>query len=348
MALSLSACVTPGDWLEGVKEIDSALHGLRDISMKILVTGSSGYVASDLISRLCNVAEVYGVDLSPSEYTDIQRNISDPQLSNDLKEISGEGIYVINLAAARFDFGATAKDYFRLNVECHAKFLTSLHSCRIKKFIHISSVASLDGRGIPYSETLKCDDAYRSTKNLQEELIQQWCNDQGVDLSVVYPSAIFSKDPRLDTNIGKLQSLSRFLPFIPLIDVVKSLTYLPNLSLFIIDLVGGKVPKGKYLTIEKPLTTVTTMIQLISGRSIRVLRIPYLQTMMKIVSYVLYGLGGFGRYDLKLTPNRVVKLFSDTSYGDFEHENVDVDAYGAHNKDQLSDLLQNFNDIKKI
>ena len=310
----------------------------------ILVTGSSGFVGSNLIPRMKSIAPVLGIDITPSEYTDVLSGIENNNLKRLLKELSCDEVCVVNLAAARFDFGATARDYFRLNVECHANFLESLEAFRIKKFIHISSVASLDGRNIPYSEALKCDDAYRSTKYLQEELIQNWCDGQGVELAIVYPSAIFSRDPRLDTNIGKLQSISKRLPFIPSIDVVKSLTYLPNFSRFIIDLVDDEIPAGKYLTIEKPSLTVSQMIQIISGRPIRLLRIPFFQPIMKTVANFLYVLGGFGKIDLKLTPNRVVKLFSDTSYCDLNDKNIDSEAYLVRNKDQLSDLLKNFND----
>ena len=311
---------------------------------KVIVIGSSGYVASDLIPRLQAKVSVCGIDQFFSEHTDIQVSIESAEFRDCLGRFDGEEIVIINLAAARFDFGATANDYFRLNVECHANFLESLEVYKIKKFIHISSVASLDGRNIQYSEELKCDDAYRSTKYLQEELIQNWCDDQGIELSILYPSAIFSRDPRSDTNIGKLQSVSKFLPFIPSIDVVKSLTFLPNLSRFIIDSVVGDIPAGKYLTIEKPSLTVSRMIQIISGRPIRLIRIPCFQFVMKTVADFLYVLGGFGKIDLKLTPNRVVKLFSDTSYSDLDGKDIDAEAYVVRNKDQLSDLLKNFND----
>ena len=159
----MSPRISLADCLGEINEVVSTLYSLWNITVKVLVTGSSGYVASDLIPRLCNKAKVYGIDLSPSEFTDIQVSIADQKLNSYLETMTGEGIYVVNLAAARFDFGATAKDYFRLNVECHANFLESLEIYRIKKFIHVSSVASLDGRNISYSEELKCDDAYRST-----------------------------------------------------------------------------------------------------------------------------------------------------------------------------------------
>jgi nucleoside-diphosphate-sugar epimerase len=287
---------------------------------------------------------VCGIDVLPSGCTSINVGIETDEFKAALKELRCDEVNVVNLAAARFDFGATASDYFRLNVECHSVFLKSLEVYRVKKFIHVSSVASLDGFNIPYHEELNCDDAYRCTKYLQEELIQNWCDDQGVELAIVYPSAIFSRVPRADTNIGKLQTISKFLPFIPSINVVKSLTYLPSFSRFIVDLVEDKIPVGKYLTVESPSLTVSRIIQIISGRPIHLVKIPFFQFMVQTVANFLHILGGFGKIDLKLTPNRVVKLFSDTSYSDLEGSDIDAKAYAVRSKDQLSDLLKNFND----
>lgn len=62
-----------------------------------------------------------------------------------------------------------------------------------------------------------------------------WCDINNIELTILYPSAIFSNDIRSDTNIGKLQSISQYIPFIPKIDNFKSLTYLPKFSQFIFD-----------------------------------------------------------------------------------------------------------------
>ena len=307
---------------------------------KVIVAGSSGYVASNLIPWLQKQTCVFGVDQSSSNHTHLQAGIESAELSEWLTQFDDE-IFIINLAAARSDFGAAAKDYFRLNVECHIDFLKSLELCKIKKFIHVSSVAAIDGRDIKYSEDLNCDDAYRSTKYLQEKLIKNWCEKRAIELFIVYPSAIFSRDARSDTNIGKLQSISRRLPFIPSVDVIKSLTFLPNLSKFITDLVVDDVPAGKYLTIEQPSLTVSEMIQIISGRPIRLIRIPGIKLLLRIIAYFLHIVGGFGRIDLKLTPNRVIKLFSDTSYNNLD--NIDTETYLLRNRDKLSDLLKGLN-----
>jgi len=153
----------------------------------VIVTGSSGYVASNLVPRLRAKANTCGVDIFFSEHTDIQVSIESTEFRDCLGRFNDKEIVIINLAAARFDFGATAKDYYRLNVACHTKFLDSLSNHNVKKFVHVSSVAAFDGRSIPYSQDLNCDDAYRSTKYLQESLIQEWCNDRDIELLILYP-----------------------------------------------------------------------------------------------------------------------------------------------------------------
>jgi nucleoside-diphosphate-sugar epimerase len=306
----------------------------------ILVTGSSGFVASVLVPWIGRIDKVIGIDLRPSDLTDWVMDISSPDFSVELANLYDQEVSIVNLAAARFDFGAEADDYYRLNVIAHSEFLKSLESISVHKFIHISSVASLDGSRIPYSSDLDCDDAYRSTKFQQEKLVRDWCAKRDIELVVLYPSAIFSDDSRPDTNIGKLQSVSKFIPFIPIIDVAKSLTYLPNFSRFIADSVSNEIPIGNYLTIEKPTLTVSRMIQIISGRPIRMIRVPFFRLILRIVARCLHVFGFFGKFDLKLTPNRVTKLFSDTSYSNIHFEDIDSETYAGSSTQNLPEVLE--------
>lgn len=306
----------------------------------ILVTGSSGYVASELIPLLSNSFQIFSIDKYPSSLTNTVTDISSNDFKKLVNEMPSDGISIINLAAARFDFGANAKDYYELNVECHKNFLESLNSQKVTKFIHVSSVAALDGRNISYSDDLNCDDAYRATKYLQEVEIKNWCYLNDIELIILYPSAIFSNNPRSDTNIGKLQSISKYIPFIPKIDVIKSLTYLPNFAQFIADLIDDQIPVGNYLTIERPSLSVSKMIQVISKRHIKLVRIPFLSVILKILANTFYILGFFGRVDLKLTPNRVVKLFSDTSYSSINCQDIDTETYSLRSDKQLIEILE--------
>lgn len=309
---------------------------------KTLVTGSSGYVASILIPNINKHMEVFGIDVSENIHTDLKCDIAEDSLKSSLYHFKEKKLTIINLAASRFDFGASAKDYYKLNVLSHEKFLQSLSGFRIRKFIHVSSVAAFDGKNIPYSDSLNCDDAYRATKYLQEVKIQKYCSDNNIELTILYPSAIFSDDPRSDTNIGKLQSISRYIPFVPKIDVVKSLTYLPTFSKFIADLAAGEISAGKYLTIEKPSLTVSKIIQIISGQSIRLVHIPFLQLILRTIANFLYVISLFGKFDFIITPNRVVKLFSDTSYTQINYEDIDTETYTSRNCRQLTEILADF------
>lgn len=305
----------------------------------ILVTGSSGYVASDLIVRLKRSHTVLGLDLLPSSNTDLVFDIADTEALICLRKKNLRRLTVINLAAARFDFGVTARDYFKLNVECHRRFLACLGNITVTHFIHISSVASLDGRGIEYTEHLECDDAYRATKYLQEKEIQKWCETKGVKLTIVYPSAIFSDNARSDTNIGKLQSVSKFMPLIPKIEVVKSLTYLPFFSQFITDLAQGDIADGRFLAIEDPSLTVSSLVKIMAGRPTFEIFIPFLPYALKWLAKLLYVVGFFGKFDLKLTPNRVTKLFSDTSYKNIDFKGIDTTTYASRSSEKLPEIL---------
>ncbi len=82
---------------------------------------------------------------------------------------------MVNLAACRTDHDVTAKEYFESNVRKHETFLEMLSRFKVLHFIHLSSVAAIDGASMKFNDELNEDDAYRATKFLQSELIQRWC-----------------------------------------------------------------------------------------------------------------------------------------------------------------------------
>lgn len=299
-----------------------------------IVTGSSGFVGSYLVPEIKKITNVVGIDVVPSKHTNFCIDLGNDDLKEIFDEFINYEICIINLAAARFDFGTKPEEYYNKNVLSTENFLRSLKNLNISKFIHISSVASFDGEYIKFKNNLSCDDAYRATKNLQEKRIFKWCKKNSIKNYTIYPSAIFIDISRSDTNIGKLQEISKYLPFIPQINVRKSLTYLPFLTNFIIEcLINNKLNNGRYLAIERPVLTVTEIIKFNTKKDLIILKVPFLKFFLYIISYILYLVGGLGRLDLKLTPNRVNKIFTDTSYEQIK--DIDFLSYNDLNsKDQ--------------
>jgi hypothetical protein len=278
---------------------------------RVLVTGSSGYVSSLLLPLLKEGYDITAIDRVQGVHTDIVSDIA----AYDLRDC----------AAARFDYGISADVYFEENVSKTKAFLNTLDTLNISQFIHVSSVAAIDGETIGYNDGLGCDDAYRSTKYLQQFEIIDWCKKNNIPWDVVMPSAIYDEIPRTDTNIGKLQKITLFFPVLPKIEVKKSLTYLPKFCTFIEKRIGA--PSGScFLTIEKPVGTVTQIMRDQAGRKIWSIHVPGLKFGLFLLSWLLLGLAALLRREPMLTPSRVTKLFSDTSYATYDGD-IDRTTY---------------------
>ena len=240
--------------------------------MIIVVTGSSGYIGNFLIKQIKKKYLVIGIDLVESIFTDIKSNISDFDLKKKTKD---EEVVVINLASAKQDHNVKASEYYKLNVEDHQNFLKKLEDINCTRFIHVSSVAAFDGEHIKFNNNLSPDNSYRSTKYIQSEIIQKWCQAKNINFVQVMPSAIFDSEPRQFTNIGKLQFLSSYLPVIPRIDVKKSLTSMKNLISFLEHVLEKKDLNGSFLAIEQPVCSVSEIIKSQQKKPRPVLKIPF-------------------------------------------------------------------------
>ena len=290
---------------------------------KILITGSSGYVGSFLLTLLRERFDVTAIDMSQGADTDIVSDIAADDLFDKLS--SNENYIVIHCAAARYDYGISANVFFEENVSKTKAFLNNLAALNISQFVHVSSVAAIDGAEIDYNDGLDCDNAYRVTKYLQQCEVIDWCRRNNVSWDVVMPSAIYDDVPRSDTNIGKLQTIMRFSPVLPKIDVKKSLTYLPKFAAFIEQRIGAP-SESCFLTIERPVRTVTQIIRDQAGRKIWAIYVPGLKFALFFLSWVSLGMAALLRREPMLTPSRVVKLFSDTSYA-IDKDDIDRTTY---------------------
>lgn len=288
----------------------------------LIVTGAAGFVGKELSQRLSkgSFARILFIDKSQSELVNIQEDIAKVDL---LKRISaGDEIQVIHLAATRLDYGFSPKEYWNSNVDDTERFLEALSPFKIKLFIHVSSVAALTGESIQFNDSLSSDDAYRATKAAQENTIRKYCDMSRTPLCVLYPSAIWEDSPRMDTNIGKLQKFARYLPIIPKIEVDKSLTNLERFCNFIDRCLQNNIT-GNFICIDRPVKSVTEIIRDFSNKQAFALQIPYLKTILLWTAKLNIVIAKCISKQPALTPGRVEKLFSDTS---FRTASSDIDA----------------------
>ena len=306
----------------------------------ILLIGAAGYVGLNLYHYLFKDFNIISVDKFKNETINHNLDVSSVEFVEFCKKIREKykKLTIINLASAKYDYGLSASEYYRQNVDILSNFFKGLEQLNIEKFIHVSSVAALDGSKISFNENLDCDDSYRSTKYIQQIEIEKWCKIRKIKNSILLPSAIFSSNATQKSNIGKLQILSRFIPFIPKINVLKSLTYLPSLCKFIKFVIENDTKDTRYLTIEKPVLEVSIMIQILTKK--KIIFFPLMKFFLSILSKLLWFISIGGKIDTFLTSNRVEKLFKDTSYSNIKFFQINDKKYNEICSIELNEILK--------
>ena len=305
-------------------------------SFLILVTGSSGLVGRAICEALCDSFEICGIDRVPGKHTSIVLDLSAGEAIRFLKQYSDRKVVLVNCAAAKDDYGLTYDQYFRDNVTAHEMFLGSLCEIQIWKVIHISSVAAFDGAQLKFHSQHGCDDSYRATKFLQDQLYTSWTCDRNIDFTVLYPSAIYSE---LDSgnNIDSLFKVAASMPVVPSIKSRKSSTCLKSLVSFICGAVQAEVPSGFYLCIENPVLDVASYMKAYKPNLI-VIPVPGIKYFLLFLSYFLAVFLG-QKYNIRLSPSRVKKLFSDTSY-ECSPDHVDRVTYNTRSVESQTSVIK--------
>lgn len=227
--------------------------------MKILVTGSSGFIASFLIPALYAVGySVRGIDkrevcydLGP-DFEFVHGNILDDDKVNEAME----GVdAVIHLAAEHQDFGVSKELYYEVNGRGMECLLSAAVSEGVDKFVFYSSVAVYGARSEPTTEGLapRPDNDYGKSKLLAEEKLRNWTAQDGRRSGIILrPTVIFG--PRNLANMYRLISAIDRGRFLMIGDGsnIKSVGYVENLVSFTIYLLEKMQPGLKIFNYSDP------------------------------------------------------------------------------------------------
>ncbi|MEW6295139.1 MAG: NAD(P)-dependent oxidoreductase [Candidatus Diapherotrites archaeon] len=154
--------------------------------MKILITGSSGFIGSELVNHLSGKHEIVKYDLA--EGKDILNH-------NELNEVMKGCDIVVHLAAIRGPFeDKTFSDYFQVNCQGTFNVAQAALENKIKRLIFTSSTTYYGiEKGIPFVKPIKesnpivtqhvkaedlncrdCDIAYSTSKVIAEQILANY------------------------------------------------------------------------------------------------------------------------------------------------------------------------------
>lgn len=290
--------------------------------MKILVTGSSGFIGTFLVKELMQKDhQVVGLDICvPKEKTlDYEFILGDILKMPDIMRAAKGADAIINLAAKHHDFGVSDEEFFAVNVDGTKNLLDCADRLGIKKFIFYSTAAvyGICRNSASEDTPLNPVNVYGMSKMGAEEAIHSWVKKGGARQAVIIrPVVVFG--PNNYANMHKLiESIykKRFF-FVGKGDNIKSIAYVENLvdaTLFLMDKSEDKEVIYNYsdypqLTMEETVRTIADSL----GRRIPKVKIPLKFAVFSVGIFDI--LGKLTGINFPITAYRIKKLNTATCF----------------------------------
>lgn len=270
------------------------------IGLKVLVTGSSGFVGEAVVFRLlvdkkfCPIAAARGATrlhgLCPIEPLDLARAEVMPALDD---------VQVVIHAAARVHvMNETAEDalaeFRKVNVEGTLRLARCAAESGVKRFIFVSSI-KVNGESTVAGKPFKADDRpnpqdpYGVSKYEAEEGLKQLSRDTGMDVVIIRPPLVYG--PGVKANfLSMLSWLSKGIP-LPLgaIRNQRSLVSIGNLVSFIVTCIDHPAATNQtFLVSDGEDLSTTQLLRRLSkalGKPARLL--PLSEWLLKLAASVL-------------------------------------------------------------
>ncbi|MDY0116833.1 MAG: NAD-dependent epimerase/dehydratase family protein [Sulfurimonadaceae bacterium] len=240
--------------------------------MKILLTGSTGYLGSSFVNQ------------HKDQY--LFQNFS--LLSQKIEDLQFKDIDIVLHCAALVHQKVehSYEKYHEINVNYPVKLAKLAKESGVKQFIFISTIA-VYGEGLEkLDENTECNPItpYGISK-LEAEKQLLMLNDSDFKVSIIRPPMIYGKDA--PGNIDSLVKLVKKLPFLPLggIENKRSFIYIGNLCYMINEIIKQNQSGIFLASDDEPLST-TKLCELIAknlDKKIMLIKIPFFRSFLKLV-----------------------------------------------------------------
>jgi len=239
--------------------------------MKILVTGSNGYLGSSFINQYSDKHDFQKFSL----------------LSQKLEKINFNSIDIILHCAALVHQKVehSYEKYHEINVEYPLKLAKLAKQNGVKQFVFISTIAVYGEENESLDENTICNPITpygKSKLEAEKELLK--LNDNNFVVSIIRPPMIYGKDA--PGNIDSLVKLVKKLPIIPLggIENKRSFISIQNLC-HLVDVAIDQQKAGIFLASDDEPLSTTRLIELIAknlDKKVYLIKIPFFETLLKV------------------------------------------------------------------
>ena len=241
--------------------------------MKLLITGSNGFVGSYFINQYKEKYEIKTFSF----------------LKDDINSLDCSDLDVVfHLSALVHQMGgASCEEYERVNVTQTLQLAKKAKECGVKQFVFMSTVKVYgEETESVYTEKSICnpEDEYGKSK-LKAELELKKLEDEIFKVSIIRTPIVYGYGVK--ANIKSLVKLVNKMPILPFgnIQNKRSMVYIGNLC-YLVDVVIEQQKAGVFLASDDEPLSTSRLIELIAknlNKKVYLIKTPFFESFLKLV-----------------------------------------------------------------
>lgn len=291
--------------------------------MRVLVTGSSGFIGSHLVRALSDRGHhVVGLDRELPDWSRPHEFVQADLLEEDAVRAAMQEVdCVFHLAASKDDWGISRDEYFRDNVEATRTLIEVGEEAGPDRWLYYSTVGVLPRGSKPLDEDAPFDPEthYGASKAEAEKLFREFHRRRPeTSVTILRPSAVFGPRNPPKTNVHRLIEAIRSGSFVMVGSgrTRKTTSYIENLigaTLFLFDRSETGIRVLHY--VDEPVMTTEYLVDAIYralGKERPSLRIPL--SVARPLAHVSDLAASILGVDLPITGARIEKFCTPTNF----------------------------------